>query len=258
MKFSRIVLIVGILCFAFGTFWQAVAPWLTLRKIPVKTLEDIAKDIPPEFFMLAQDYPVEFNKYFGKADKKSFMDALETGRDIYIGEVCWQCHSQCVRPVSKEEIRFGKISYISEYNNVMQLPQLISTRRVGPDLIRESGVHSNDWHAAHFKDTRAVTPGSIMPSYTWFFDKDGHLNKKGLSVITYVQWLGSWTKPSKYDLETSKPEAAKIEVSQPEAAKTEVSQPEADKIEASQPEAAKTEVSQSGVGKTKASEAGHE
>jgi len=210
MKFSRIVLIVGILFFAFGTFWQAVAPWLSLKKIPTKTLADIAKDIPKEFYMLAEDFPDEFNKHFGKADKESFMVALEMGKDAYIADACWHCHSQFVRPVSKEEMRFGKISYPSEYANVMQLPQLLGTRRVGPDLIRESGVHSNDWHVAHFRDTRAVVPGSVMPSYTWFFDKDGHINKKGLSVITYVQWLGSWAKTPKYelaagDVETSNP-----------------------------------------------------
>lgn len=247
MKFSRLVLIAGIFFFAFGTFWQAVAPWLSLRHIPMKSLEDLAKDTPKEFYMLAEDYPVEFNKYFGKADAKAFMTALETGRDIYIAEACWQCHSQCVRPVSREEIRFGKISYPSEYNNVMQLPQLLSTRRVGPDLIRESGVHSNDWHAAHFKDTRSVVPGTVMPSYAWFFDKDGHLNKKGLSVITYVQWLGSWAKEPKYEIEASKT-IAKVE-----PAKSESTAAEPAKAEPTLTEPAKTEAD-----KAKPSEVTHE
>ena len=175
-----------------------MAPALSLRKIPVKSLDEIAENIPPEFFMLARDYPEEFQRYFGKPDKASFIEALETGKKVYIAEACWHCHSQYVRPVSKEEVRYGKVSYPSEYANVMQLPQLLGTRRVGPDLIRESGVHSNDWHVAHFKNPPGVVPGSVMPSFPWFYDRSGRPNKKGLAVITYVQWLGSWAKPPRY------------------------------------------------------------
>lgn len=199
-KFATIALFVGIVLFAFGTFWQAVAPWLSLKDIPVKSMTEIAEDIPPEFYMLARDYPEEFKKYFGKPDKAAFIEALKTAKKVYIAEACWHCHSQYVRPVSKEELRYGKVSYPSEYANVMQLPQLLGTRRVGPDLVRESGVHSNDWHMAHFKNPSAVTPGSVMPRFTWFFDENGMPNKKGLSMIIYMQWLGSWAKRPMYEL----------------------------------------------------------
>lgn len=200
MKFATIALFVGIGLFAFGTFWQAVAPWLSLKDIPMESMEKIAEKIPPEFYMLAGDYPDEFKKYFGRPDKTSFIEALKTGKEVYIAEACWHCHSQFVRPVANEELRYGKVSYPSEYQNAMQLPQLLGTRRVGPDLIRESGVHSNDWHAAHFKNPPEVTPGSVMPKYTWFYDKNGRPNKKGLSIITYMQWLGSWAKEPMYKL----------------------------------------------------------
>ena len=199
-QFATIVLFVGVFLFVFGTFWQAVAPWLSLRGIPVKSMEQIAENIPPEFYRLADEYRDEFRKHFGKPDKSSFVEALKTGKEVYIAEACWHCHSQFVRPVAKEEMRYGKVSYPSEYLNAMQLPQLLGTRRVGPDLIRESGVHSNDWHIAHFKDPSSVTPGSVMPKYTWFYDKNGRPNKKGLSVITYTQWLGSWAKEPVYEL----------------------------------------------------------
>ncbi|MBI4687864.1 MAG: cbb3-type cytochrome c oxidase subunit II [Nitrospirae bacterium] len=199
-KFATIALIVGIVFFAFGTFWQAVAPYLSLKNIPVKSMDKIAENIPPEFYMLAEDYPDEFRKHLGELGKASFIEALTTGKKAYIAEACWHCHSQFVRPVSKEEERYGKVSYPSEYANVMQLPQLLGTRRVGPDLIRESGVHSNDWHIAHFKNPPSVTPGSVMPSYGWFFDKDGRPNKKGLSIVAYMQWLGSWAKNPLYEL----------------------------------------------------------
>ena len=77
---------------------------------------------------------------------------------------------------------------------MMNLPHLFGTRRVGPDLIRESGVHSNDWHVAHFYDPRNVAPYSVMPSYPWFFDEDKRPNERGLALIAYVQWLGSWVQ----------------------------------------------------------------
>ncbi len=199
-RFATFALISGVLFFFFGTFWQAIAPTLTLRSIPVKTIEEISKDVPYEFRMLADEYPEEFKRYLGKPDQASFKKALELGRKVYIAEACWHCHSQYVRPVSNEEMRFGKVSYPSEYANLMQLPQLLGTRRVGPDLIRESGRHSNDWHVAHFKNPPNVAPDSVMPSYSWFFDSNGKPNEKGLAIITYVQWLGSWAREPMYQL----------------------------------------------------------
>ena len=62
-----------------------------------------------------------------------------------------------------------------------------------PDLIRRGGKQSNDWHVAHFYRPTDVNPVSVMPEYPWFFEEDGLTpNKKGLSIIAYVQWLGSW------------------------------------------------------------------
>lgn len=193
-RFSSIALIAGILFFFFGTFWMAVAPWLSLRNIPMKTIEELAENIPPEFYKLAEDYPEEFQKHFGEPNKASFAEALKLAKKTYIAEACWHCHSQFVRPVSKEDIRFGKVSYPSEYANEMQLPQLLGTRRVGPDLIRESGVHSNDWHVAHFYEPPSVQPDSVMPSYRWFYDENRRPNKKGLAMVAYMQWLGSWER----------------------------------------------------------------
>jgi len=84
------------------------------------------------------------------------------------------------------------VSYAVEYQNGLQRPVLFGTRRVGPDLIREGGRRSNDWHLAHFYNPRGVVPTTVMPTYRWFFDEEGYPNKEGLAIITYVQWLGSW------------------------------------------------------------------
>jgi cbb3-type cytochrome c oxidase subunit II len=97
-----------------------------------------------------------------------------------------------VRPVSNEDLRFGPVSTAAEYQNMMNLPHLFGTRRVGPDLIRENGKHSNDWHVAHLYDPRSVAPYSVMPSYPWFFDAARRPNERALALVAYLQWLGSW------------------------------------------------------------------
>ena len=100
-RFALIFLFVGFGLFAFGTFWQAVSPWLSMRHIPYEKMEDLAKNINPEFVTLARDYPVEFKQYYGEYGEAAFIDALETGKKAYIAEACWHCHSQYVRPVSR-------------------------------------------------------------------------------------------------------------------------------------------------------------
>jgi len=174
-----------------GFVLQGLLPVLTLRKVPIRTIAEIAQHIPDEFVQLAADYPEEFQKTFGEVNSGSFAEALQLGRATYIAEGCWHCHSQYVRPVSSEDIRFGPVSTAQEYNNEMNLPPLFGTRRVGPDLIRSAGKHSNDWHIAHFYDPRSTSPYSVMPAYPWFFDEHDRPNKKGLAITAYIQWLGS-------------------------------------------------------------------
>ena len=126
-------------------------------------------------------------------------DALRLGRKIYVGEGCWHCHSQFVRPVSNEDRRWGPVSKTEEYQNELQRPVMFGTRRVGPDLSREGGRHSNDWHAAHFFQPTLVSEGSPMPEYPWLFDGSPEKpTKRGLALMTYVQWLGSWLESYPY------------------------------------------------------------
>lgn len=185
-------LIAGVVTFLLGFFLQGVMPILTLRHLPVDSIEQIAQDIPPEFEQLAADYDEEFRRYFGEVTPASFARALELGRDNYVAEACWHCHSQFVRPVSNEDLRFGPVSTPGEYQNMMNLPHLFGTRRVGPDLIRVAGKYSNDWHAAHLYHPTDIAPYSVMPSYPWFFDEKKRPNERGLALIAYIQWLGSW------------------------------------------------------------------
>jgi cytochrome c oxidase cbb3-type subunit I/II len=85
------------------------------------------------------------------------------GRDLYIREGCYNCHSQMIRPFVDEVVRYGDYSKPGEF--VYDHPFQWGSRRIGPDLAREGGKRSALWHVRHFDDPRATSPGSIMPSY---------------------------------------------------------------------------------------------
>jgi cytochrome c oxidase cbb3-type subunit 2 len=191
-RFKGVFLVAGIFCFVFSVLVMAVLPWLQFRNEPILTAEQLAQKMTLDFVDLSTRYPDNFKKYYGEASSKSYAEALKIGRRVYVQEACWHCHSQFVRPVSNEDKRFGPVSEPLEYQNVFQMPPLLGTRRVGPDLIREAGKRTNDWHAAHFYQPTHVVPTSVMPSYPWFFDDNKQPNKKGLAIIAYTQWLGSW------------------------------------------------------------------
>lgn len=193
-KLATVSLVGGLFCFGLAGVVTGYLPIAHLSRIEYKKLDEIAPEPSLEFKQLAERYPEQFKKYYGELNTQAFHEALKLGRDTYIAEACWHCHSQFIRPVSNEDARFGKVSYASEYMNEMFLPHLFGTRRVGPDLIREAGRHGNDWHVAHFFDPTGVVPSSVMPRYSWFFDGE-EPNKKGIAMITYVQWLGSWATP---------------------------------------------------------------
>ncbi len=200
---ASVMIAAGIGLFALAGVLTGYLPVSHLAKLDYKTMEEIAPEPSPEFIDLSKRYPESFKKAFGEPTPETFREAIRLGKKQYIAEACWHCHSQYVRPVSNEDQRFGKVSWAAEYRNEMFLPHLFGTRRVGPDLIRESGRHGNDWHAAHFYDPTLVSPASVMPRYTWFFDGETP-NKTGLSVITYMQWLGSWATPEKLAAQAAK------------------------------------------------------
>ena len=91
------------------------------------------------------------------------------GRNIYIREGCYTCHSQQIRPFRDEAERYGHYSLAAE--SMYDHPFQWGSKRTGPDLARVGGKYSNDWHVAHMIDPREVVPESIMPPYAFLLDK---------------------------------------------------------------------------------------
>lgn len=87
------------------------------------------------------------------------------GRDIYVREGCYLCHSQMIRPMRAEILRYGEWTRAAEYQ--YDRPFMLGSRRLGPDLQREGGKYPDAWHYEHMRDPRSTSPGSIMPTYAW-------------------------------------------------------------------------------------------
>jgi cytochrome c oxidase cbb3-type subunit I/II len=92
------------------------------------------------------------------------------GRDIYLREGCYNCHSQMIRPFRYEVKRYGEYSKAGEF--VFDHPFQWGSKRTGPDLARVGGKYGDSWHFNHMLEPQSMAPGSIMPSYPFLFDKD--------------------------------------------------------------------------------------
>ncbi|NMM44077.1 cytochrome-c oxidase, cbb3-type subunit II [Rhodospirillaceae bacterium KN72] len=108
------------------------------------------------------------------------------GRNIYIREGCYNCHSQMVRPFRDEVERYGHYSIAAE--SMYDHPFQWGSKRTGPDLARVGGKYSNDWHDLHLKNPRAVVPESIMPGYPFLAESDLDVADIAdhLKALTYV------------------------------------------------------------------------
>ncbi len=109
------------------------------------------------------------------------------GRDIYIREGCYTCHSQMIRPFRDEVARYGEYSKAGEF--VYDHPFQWGSKRTGPDLARQGGKYPDSWHYNHMLDPQSMSPGSIMPSYTWLFD-DKIDTARTPAMIRAMQTLG--------------------------------------------------------------------
>jgi len=114
-------------------------------------------EIVPLFFQRSTTQPAEGLKPY---------TALQlAGRDIYVREGCYNCHSQMIRPFRAEALRYGEYSKAGEF--VYDRPFQWGSKRTGPDLARVGGRYSDEWHRIHLTNPRDVVPESNMPSYPW-------------------------------------------------------------------------------------------
>ena len=104
------------------------------------------------------------------------------GRDIYVREGCYVCHSQMIRPFRHETLRSGDYSRLEEF--IYDHPFQWGSKRTGPDLHRVGGKYANLWHYLHLMDPRSTSPGSNMPSYSWLKDADVDVAKTGKKMHT--------------------------------------------------------------------------
>jgi len=114
-------------------------------------------EIVPLFFQRSTTQPVEGLKPY---------TALQlAGRDVYVREGCYGCHSQMIRPLRAETLRYGHYSMAGE--SVWDHPFQWGSKRTGPDLARVGGKYSDEWHRIHLNNPRDVVPESNMPAYSW-------------------------------------------------------------------------------------------
>ncbi|MGW8389591.1 cytochrome-c oxidase, cbb3-type subunit II [Pseudoduganella sp. HUAS MS19] len=141
----------------FSHEWIEKNPWLLIVLVTLVVSVGGAVEIIPLFFQKSTTEPV--------AGLKPYSALRLTGRDIYVREGCYTCHSQMVRPFRAETERYGHYSVAGEF--VYDRPFQWGSKRTGPDLARVGGRYSDEWHRTHLNNPRDVVPESNMPNYPW-------------------------------------------------------------------------------------------
>ena len=131
-------------------------PWLIILVLLVVSVGWLV-EIVPLFFQGSLTQPV--------AGLKPYPPLALAGRDIYVREGCYNCHSQMIRPFRAETERYGPYSVAGEF--VYDHPFQWGSKRTGPDLARVGAKYSDDWHRVHLNNPRDVVPESNMPGYPW-------------------------------------------------------------------------------------------
>lgn len=141
--------------------WERLPLKFTVLVVVAVALASLFEIIPT--FVIRSNVPTI-------ASVKPYTPLELVGRDIYISEGCYNCHSQMIRAIYPETKRYGEYSKPGEF--VYDHPFQWGSRRIGPDLQREGGRQSEIWHYLHFKNPPQMTPKSIMPPYPWLLKKE--------------------------------------------------------------------------------------
>ena len=137
--------------------WIEKNPWLLIGLVLLVISFGGLVEIVPLFFQKSTTEPV--------AGLKPYSALRLAGRDVYIREGCYNCHSQMIRPFRAETERYGHYSVAGEF--VYDHPFQWGSKRTGPDLARVGGRYSDEWHRTHLDNPRDVVPESNMPGYPW-------------------------------------------------------------------------------------------
>jgi cytochrome c oxidase cbb3-type subunit 2 len=132
-------------------------PWLLIALVILVVSVGGLVEIVPLFFQKSTTEPV--------AGLTPYSPLRLAGRDIYVREGCYNCHSQMIRPFRAETERYGHYSVAGEF--VYDHPFQWGSKRTGPDLARVGGRYSDEWHRTHLNNPRDVVPESNMPGYPW-------------------------------------------------------------------------------------------
>lgn len=132
---------------------------LTLVTVSIGGLVEIV----PLFFQPSQTQPID--QQGNPLDIKPYDAVALTGRDIYVREGCYNCHSQMIRPFRAETERYGHYSVAGEF--IYDRPFQWGSKRTGPDLHRVGGRYTDEWHRVHLLNPRDVVPESNMPAFPW-------------------------------------------------------------------------------------------
>jgi cytochrome c oxidase cbb3-type subunit 2 len=141
----------------FSHEWIEKNPWLLIVLVTLVVSVGGAVEIIPLFFQRSTTEPV--------AGLKPYAPLRLAGRDVYVREGCYNCHSQMVRPFRAETERYGHYSVAGEF--VYDRPFQWGSKRTGPDLARVGGRYSDEWHRTHLSNPRDLVPESNMPNYPW-------------------------------------------------------------------------------------------
>ncbi|NNU43456.1 cytochrome-c oxidase, cbb3-type subunit II [Ramlibacter montanisoli] len=137
-------------------------------------------EIVPLFFQKSTTEPI--------AGLKPYTALQVAGRDIYVREGCYNCHSQMIRPFRAETLRYGHYSVAGEF--VYDRPFQWGSKRTGPDLHRVGGKYSDEWHRIHLNNPRDVVPESNMPAYPWL-EKNAADDKSIQTHMKALRTLGA-------------------------------------------------------------------
>jgi cytochrome c oxidase cbb3-type subunit 2 len=155
MSARFVTLVAGVFCFFLALITQGFLPFFEPSARTTKVTSVVRTDLGQLKWMMT--------------NATAYTPQEQRGRDVYLREGCWYCHSQFVRPVTGETRRWGPVTESGEF--AYDIPHLFGTRRIGPDLMRVGLKYSNEWHFAHFWNPRMLSPDSVMAPYRGLFER---------------------------------------------------------------------------------------